>query len=54
MVYNAPAVRFLNAYFQQNPGVEERLQQENEDISNERFCRQYELITDDNEIDYIN
>ena len=41
------AIRYLDSYFQQNPGEETRLEQENrgKEISNEEFHRQYERLT---------
>ncbi len=41
MLFNAPAASLLNAYFQQNPEVEERLRQDYREINNEKFRRQY-------------
>ncbi len=46
MVYNDAAIRYLNAYFQQNPGEDGRLERENrgQEISNEEFLRQFERL----------
>ncbi len=44
MLYNDPAIRLLDAYFQQNPEVEEELRQDNTEINNEKFCHQYDRL----------
>ena len=44
MLYNAPAVRLLDAYFQKNPEVEKRLEGDYEEISNEEFRHRCEMI----------
>ncbi len=44
MLFNAPAVQLLNAYFQKNPKEEKRLEGEYKEISNEEFNRRCETI----------
>ncbi len=53
MVYIDSTARLLNAHFQQNPGVEERLRQEHEEITNEEFRRRFEELVEVERPDYL-
>ncbi len=44
MLYNAPAVQLLNAYFQKNPKEKKRLEDEYKKIPNEDFNHRCETI----------